>query len=169
MKKLIMAFAALFGMCATPVSAGDSVFDYDNIIVLDAEAMAETGIKEAYDRIRPLLSAYVDTPADLVEYIDSELPGYSVSSAGVTYHISSPALPSSEGEAWGRATYALFSIVNSQLNGSPVKLYAINGGNDLGGLFLSEQAVAVAKSALRSKADWPYLPTLERPWYGQYH
>jgi hypothetical protein len=26
-----------------------------------------------------------------------------------------------------------------------------------------------AKKSLPSKEDWPYLPKLERPWYGQYH
>jgi hypothetical protein len=50
--------------------------------------------------------------------------------------------------AEANATYALFSIVNTQLAGSPCRFYAINGGNELGGMFLTpEQCEAAKKTA----------------------
>jgi hypothetical protein len=74
-----------------------------------------------------------------------------------------------EDESWGKATYALFSIVNAQLAGSPYRFYAINGGNDLGGMFLTLEEYEAAKRSLKRKSDWPYLPTDEPPDYGQPH
>lgn len=169
MKKLIAAVTTLFGLCAPTATAGNSVLDYDQMVILDAEDLAEAGIKSAYEKLKPMLKNHVVKPIELVEKIDNNLPSYSVSSSGATYEVYSPALPSSEGESWGRATHALFSIVNSQLEVSPVKFYAISGGNDLGGMFLTEQQVVAAKRSLKKKTDWPYLPTLEHPWYGQHH
>jgi hypothetical protein len=46
---------------------------------------------------------------------------------------------------------------------------AINGGNDLGGMFLTPDQAKEAQKALPNKKDWPYLPTDEDPLYGQYH
>ena len=47
--------------------------------------------------------------------------------------------------------------------------YAINGGNDLGGMFLTQAQAAAAQKTLRNKSDWPYFPKDELDWYGQYH
>lgn len=80
-----------------------------------------------------------------------------------------PELDDSEGRSWGRATWTLFAIVNSQLENSSVRLYAINGGNDLGGMFLTASQAGRAKASLKNKTDWPYLPTDRHPWYGQHH
>jgi hypothetical protein len=49
------------------------------------------------------------------------------------------------------------------------RLYAINGGSDLGGMFLTQSECEAARKSLSREEDWPYLPTLEPPWYGQYH
>ncbi len=169
MKKLIAAVTALLSLCATVATAGSTVLDYDRMVGLDAEDLAEAGIKNAYEKLKPILETHAVKPVELVEKIDDNRPSYSVSASGVTYEIYSPSLLSSGGESWGRATFALFSIVNSQLKRSPVKFYAINGGNGLGGMFLTEQQVSAARKSLKEKTDWPYLPTLEHPWYGQYH
>jgi hypothetical protein len=77
--------------------------------------------------------------------------------------------PQKEGESWGRATAAFFTIINVQLNSSLVKFYAINSGNDFGGMFLTQKEALAAKKHLIRKTDWPYLPTMTYPWYGQYH
>jgi hypothetical protein len=83
--------------------------------------------------------------------------------------IYSPAMPEKEGWSWGRATHALFKIINDQLTNSDYRFYAINGGNELGGMFLTHGECEEARKSLRRKEDWPYLPTLEDPWYGQLH
>jgi hypothetical protein len=72
-------------------------------------------------------------------------------------------------DSWGRATAAFFTIVNDQLANSEYRFFAINGGNDLGGIFLTPSQAAAAQQALPNKTDWPYLPKLEPDWYGQYH
>jgi len=86
---------------------------------------------------------------------------------GTNYPISGPSVPASD--SWGLATYALFDIVNRQLAGHPAALYAINGGNDLFGIFMTPDHAERARGALPRKADWPYLPTLEPDWFGMYH
>jgi hypothetical protein len=141
--------------------------DYDKLVFLDAESLAEGGIKEAYETLRPLLSGYVETPAPIEEFLDHEVPRYSVRFAGRDFVIYSPELDDAEGQSWGRATYAFFTIVNSQLASSSHRFFAINGGNDLAGMFLTPQQVEAARATLPRKSDWPYRPTLEHPRYGQ--
>lgn len=138
MKKLIASITELLGLGASEASESGSTLDYDRMVLLDAEDLAEAGIKGAYEELKPILRTYVAEPAELVEITEDSQPSYSVSCSGVTYDIYSPALPDSEGESWARATYAFFTIINHQLKESVVKFYAINGGNDLGGMFLTE-------------------------------
>lgn len=128
--------------------------NYDELIILDAERLAETGIKRAYDELRPKLAEYVAAPAEVIEIIDSDHPSYSVSCNGQKYFIYGGA---DQDQSWERATFALFDIVNRQLAGTDVRLFAINGGNELGGMFLTlEQFEAAKKSSAR--ANRPYLP-----------
>jgi hypothetical protein len=104
--------------------------NYDELVILDAEALAETGLKSAYDPI------YSKNDGD---------------------------------ESWGRATFAIFDIVNRQLAKTPYRFFAINGGNDLGGMFLTPAQAEAAKTSLPRKQDCPYLPTASTHWYGRYH
>lgn len=143
--------------------------DYDQMVLLDAESLAETGIAEAYEELLPRLARFVPEPAAVEELRDSEAASYSVRSQGIEYVVYGPGLPSSEGQAWGRATFALFDIVNRQLAGSTHRFYAIDGGNDLGGMFLTESEWDEARRSLPRRTDWPYLPTEEEPWFGQFH
>lgn len=169
MKKTIAAIATLLGLSASPAPAGNFTLDYDQMITLDAEDLAEAGIKNAYEKLCAILKTYVSEPAAIAEKINNDLPSYSIIYAGDTYDIYSPTLSDAQGASWGRATYMLFMLINNQLRSSAVKFYAINGGNDLGGMFLTEQQAATARKNLTNKTDWPYLPTPEHPWYGQHH
>lgn len=143
--------------------------DYDKLIHLDAEGLAETGIKAAYEGLWPELRALGVEPLGVEEVIDPDLPRYAVVGGGAEQVVYEPGLGDDLEQSWGRASYILFSLVNSQLSESPVRFYAINGGNDLGGMFLTTADVERARAALPRKADWPYLPTLDPPWYGQEH
>ena len=166
MKKLLELVAAVAGMGASAHSQS-SPLNYDHLIILDAEDLAEVGIKDAYARLLPTLQRYVKHPAAVEEVEDKETPAYSVVSNGVRYEIYGPG--TSEVQSWGNATYALFSVVNSQLSTSPYRFYAISGGNDLGGVFLTESQVKAAISTLKRRTDWPYLPSRDHPSYGQHH
>lgn len=143
--------------------------DYNTMLLLDAEGLAEVGIKNTYQSILEALRKHVSEPAEVHEVIDNEAPSYVVRGGGKEYTIYSPALPDEECHSWGRATHAFFEIVNGQLTKTEYRLYAINGGNDLGGMFLTQLECEAARKSLVRKEDWPYLPTLEHPWYGQYH
>lgn len=140
--------------------------DYDQLIHLDAEDLAETGVKAAYEKLLPQLRKYVAAPAEVKERIDSGAPSYVVSCLGTDYPIYAE---HDQDESWGKATFALFDIVNRQLAKTPYRFFAVNGGNDLGGLFLTPDQAEAARKSLPQKLDWPYLPTAKKPWYGQYH
>jgi len=143
--------------------------DYDRWIHLDAEDLAEAGIGEAYESLQLELRNYVQQPARIEELINNEAPRYSVKCGTMEFVIYEPELDSESGNSWGRATFAFFTIINDQLASSEYRFYAINGGNDLGGMFLTQAQAQAAQKTLPNKTDWPYLPTDEQPWYGQFH
>jgi hypothetical protein len=116
-----------------------------------------------------VLRQYVTDPAVVEEVLDNDVPSYAVRWGGQEYVIYSLALPDREGQMWGRAGFAFFEIGNRQLAKSECRLYAINGGNDLAGMFLTKPECEAARKSLRRKDDWPDLPTPDHPWYGQYH
>ena len=143
--------------------------NYDEAIPLDAEAIAEGGIAEGYESVLPNLRQFVKHPVRIEEDRDDDAPSYSVRCGDTEFEIYAPDLDEEEGNSWGRATVALFSIVNEQLKNATHRFYAINGGNDLFGMFLTPEEAAAAQNSLPNKRDWPYLPKDEEPWYGQYH
>ena len=57
--------------------------DYDRMVILDAESLAEAGIGEAYQALLPKLREFVEQPAEVEELEDSDRPSYSVRSQGV--------------------------------------------------------------------------------------
>jgi hypothetical protein len=154
---------------AVVVAASNAVaaeLNYDAAIPLDAEALAETGLKAAYEELLPHLKQYVASPAAVTERVDHDAPSYSVSCRGIDY----PIYAKNDGdESWGRATFAVFDIVNRQLAKTPYRFFAVNAGNDLFGIFLTPAQAEAAKKSLPRKLDWPYLPSATKPWYGQYH
>lgn len=140
--------------------------DYDKIIPLDAESLAEMGIKDAYEKIRPELKKFINQIVEIQELKNTDNTKYSIKYKDKEYQIydESKKLENS----WMLATFALFDIVNDQLENSETKLYALNGGNDLFGVFLTKEQAEGAKKALKNKNDWPYIPTKNKPKYGMY-
>ncbi len=145
------------------------ILDYDQLIILDAENLAEAGIRNAYESLLPEFQKYVPQPAQIEESIDHDVGTYAVRSGTRKFVIYAPDLDDQRGESWGRATVAFFTIINDQLAHSQYRFYAINGGNDLGGLFLTPSQAIAAQRALPNKTDWPYIPQDEPDWYGQFH
>lgn len=147
--------------------AAEFKLDYDKVLFLDAEYLAEAGIARRYRSLLPELRRFISEPAEIEEVIDNDAPSYLVRCLGIEYLIYSP--PVNELLAWGRATFTFFKISNDQLVGTDYRFYAIDGGHDLGGIFLTEHEWRAAQRSLPRKLDWPYLPTLEAPWFGQFH
>jgi hypothetical protein len=143
--------------------------DYDRWIHLDAEALAEAGLGAAYESLLPELRAYVRQPAPVAEVIDDDTPRYAVRCGAREFVIYGPEVDGGPGHSWGRATAALFAIVNGQLAGAGCRFYALGGGNDLGGMFLTPAQALAARDGLPDRRQWPYLPDDAPPWYGQYH
>lgn len=112
---------------------------------------------------------YISAAEEVREVVDNDALSYIVRCGDQEYLIYSPEVPNDDGQSWGRAAYAFFKIVNNQLTKSEYRLYAINGGNDLGAMLLTQSEYEAARRSLPEKRDWPYLPTLDHPWYGQYH
>ena len=142
--------------------------DDDQWIHLDAEDLAEEGIGKAYRRLLPQLSQYVAHPSEVLEMVDRDRPSYVVRCDGQDYVIWSNETPADAGSDWFRATFALFSIVNKQLEQSPIRFYAINQDNELGGMFLTPEKAFAAQQNSRNKSDWPYIPNMVGPWFGRY-
>jgi hypothetical protein len=102
--------------------------DYERWIHLDAEDLAETGIREAYERLLPELRKYVPQPEPVEEVIDNDTPRYSVRCEGKEYDICGPGLDEAGDNSWGRATFAFFRIVNEQLAGSEYRFWRSTAG-----------------------------------------
>ena len=159
----------IFTISGCSPKRAEVALDYSKIQMLDAENLAETGIVEAYKNLEPELRIHISSTAEIQELIDPNAPSYSVRALGSEYIIYSPSTTTGEYESWGLATYALFKIVNDQLANSNVRFYALNSGNDLSGIFLTQQQAEAAKASIPKRSDWPYLPSDQGPWYGQYH
>lgn len=141
--------------------------NYGAALHLDAEDLAEQGIQDAYNAITPYFAEHEVHARPVTENIDSSGGDYSVDADGHQYAICGPDI--SEADSWGLATHALFDIVNRQLTATDVRFFALNGGNDLFGIFLSTTQAEHARRALPRTSDWPYLPTPEPPWFGMFH
>jgi hypothetical protein len=61
--------------------------DYEKLIFLDAEELAEGGIRAAYTSVLPHLKQYVAEPAEVRETAEPSAPRYIVSCQAVDYLI----------------------------------------------------------------------------------
>ena len=157
----------MFG--AAPSKEVRSPFDSDQLMPLDAEDLAEQGIARAYQQIHRVLSTYVASPLAVSDVLDEEKGAYAVRVGTEVHPVYSPDLPGTEQESWGRATCLFFRIVNDQLSSTRVRMYAVYAGNDLGCIFLTPKDAEAARARIPRREDWPYLPAMEPPWYGQPH
>jgi hypothetical protein len=169
---IIASVVLVFNMaCSKKEQRRDpTVLNTEDLILLDAENLAEGGINTLYKKdVLPKLQNYVSSAAIIEEEYDPQDQSYKVASQGKTYLIDSPGMNLAEGQLWGNAGFALFDIVNRQLQNSPYRFYAVYGGNDLSGIFLTREGYEQAIRSVTQKIDWPYLPDSTPPWYGQPH
>jgi len=165
----VLAAVLLMSSCNKKDAPMFFELDYDKMVILDAESLAEGGIAEAYESLLPQLRKYVPQPAMIEEDLDDKAARYTVKYGSKKFSIYGPNLADDEGRSWGRATHAFFAIVNDQLANCDHRFFAINGGNELGGMFLTPAEIEAARNSLPNISDWPYLPNDQHPWYGQFH
>jgi hypothetical protein len=99
------------------------MLNYDDAIHLDAEALAEAGIAEAYERLLPRLRTLITHPLEIIEERDDDIPSYFVRCGGKSFAVYGPDIDDM-GDSWQNATVALFTIVNGLAvhgNSAPVR------------------------------------------------
>ena len=136
--------------------------DYDQAYHLDAESLAEMGIREAYEKVLIKLSTLVETPLNIEEIRNEDNTKYIIKFNNKEHLIYDESTNSNK-NSWGNATYVFFEIINSQLVDKEIKFYAVNGGNDLFGIFLTEKQAKASRNGLNNPKDWPYIPKNETP------
>jgi len=165
MKRLIDRLKRLWGTSQlAPSTVAVDPLDYDQAIHLDAESLAEQGILSAYRELLPRLKQYALAPLDVTETLSNDGLGYTVGCGDrqfVIWQVLDNGKQNTDG--WERATVAFFQIVNASLNSSKHHFYAINGGNDLFGMFLTEQEFTAARQAIANRSYWPWVPDDKLP------
>jgi hypothetical protein len=142
----------------TLIPADMDPFTPEQIIHLDAEDLAEGCIPYAYQAVAQALQGH---GVDLLDINDQGDGSYVI---GEWRYWSFPVTvdaPPSSGMSWDYAAWIFFRMVNAQLEGRPVKLYALNVGNDLDGVILTEEEARGVWAVRRSGVRWnlPYFPT----------
>jgi hypothetical protein len=150
---------------ARPVPPAPPALDYDQAIPLDAENLAEGGIAEAYEEVRAAFAERGIRLGDISQDFGED--AYTVTQGGRQWVAWTRDMPTDHGEHWLMATVALFQAVNTQLAGSGKTFYALNGGNDLFGILLSEDEMLAARGKLPRRSDWPWLPNDAAPDFGE--
>jgi hypothetical protein len=112
----------------------------------------------------PKLLTYAKALSEVTEDIDSDAATYAVCSAQKRFEIWGDGASNEDG--WERATVAFFEIVNANLVGASHKFYALYGGNDLSGMFLTPEEFTAARRLIKRRSDWPWIPVNEPPHYG---
>lgn len=168
MTRLIDRLKSLFGYGHASLGAipPDSPLDYEQLVTLDAENLAEQGILTAYKELSARLEQYGPSPLEVTEVIDYDGLGYAVYADERQYVIWEVKDGEHNNDGWERATVAFFQIVNARLSYSSHRFYALNGGNDLFGIFLTEEEFAAARKAIPKRSDWPWMPDNKQPHYG---
>ncbi|MHA3770833.1 hypothetical protein ACXR0O_04775 [Verrucomicrobiota bacterium sgz303538] len=140
----------------------------------DAEDLAEGGVGEFLLRIRPFLTAQGVT---FPEFEDEVAPdGYVIRIGETLYRIydenemGRDLTGGQPGLIWGLSMARAFGIVNDLLEnaGSPERVYAVNGGNDLQAFFLTPELFHLITDHPEASSDYgPYVPEEEYPDFGQ--
>lgn len=163
---MLAAIAGLATPAAAQKKAGDPI-PYSEALELDAERLAELGIVEVYDEIEPVIASHGGKPDSLREIIDKDSGHYAIEHRGIVYLVSGGAIDQYQG--WGNAAAVFFEIVNRQMAGSRYRLYALGHGNDMVGVFLTNEQFARAVALYANTKNAPFVPTRDAPWFGLPH
>lgn len=177
MYKIIVISLCVFLFCCLLFSYKQNTKDkfsinWDNLIELDAEDLAEHGIKQIYEEhVIPHLKNYVAIPIEIEELSPIDNSEYKVKANDKVYFIYDDDNSKPVYLSWRYATFALFDIVNQQLKNSNYRFYAFYNGNDLSGMFMTKDEYQQYCHELKvNKACIyyiPYIPTPEPDRFGQ--
>lgn len=120
----------------------------------DAESLAEGGISEFYNSIKEFMKKQ---NVDIVEIEDFSDKGYTIQINGEKYVIYNEEELNSK-DIWQLSTIRSFAIINKLLKdaNSSERLYILYGGNDLRGVFLTDDMYKVIiDSNLLPKKELP--------------
>tara|TARA_R110000868_G_scaffold376857_1_gene642080 strand:+ start:1356 stop:1688 length:333 start_codon:yes stop_codon:yes gene_type:complete len=78
MRSLIYKLLLTLGLLSNQQAQAATPLDYDSLILLDAEALAEQGINEAYEQLLPQLKQFVEAPIKIEEQFSSKTGSYEV-------------------------------------------------------------------------------------------
>lgn len=129
------------------------------MIPLDAEDLAEMGIKSNVIKMTKEHPKLLPEVIDVKENIGEQSSTYEVVYKDVVYKIfdANSHSASKVSDSWTAATAAFFKIINMNIKNKNVKFYAIMGGNDLHGAFLTNAEYKKIKKVSMSD-EMPYLP-----------
>ena len=141
--------------------------DWGRKFYADAEDLAEGGIAQFLRSIEPFLKRQGVDGLEIEEQLSET--GYTVIIGSTPYPIYTQEEMETE-DGWWLATVRTFELVNELLvlAGSEERFYAVGGGNDMFGLFLTpalHEVICNHKDA--SPRECPYVPLIDPPWYGQ--
>ena len=136
----------------------------------DAERLAEGGVAEFIESLQPFLGRLGVKPSVADNWGDHD---YTITLDGKEYLIWSVKELKEHGNVWGLATVRTFEIINNLLaeQDTTERLFALQGGNDLGAIFLTDQMKQLLwQSSDFRRGDLPYIPVSgDDSWYGQPH
>ena len=117
MALLINRIKSLFGRgdVHLPAAPPADPLDYEQLVTLDAESLAEQGILSAYTELSAQLERYSPLPLEVREVIDDDGLGYSVYGGDQKYVVWEVIDGVQNQDGWERATVAFFQIVKCQV------------------------------------------------------
>ena len=155
-----------------------AIYDFESgrFFQSDAEDLAEGGVGELLNQVQAFLNAHGVSQLEVED--DAEGPDYIVHVNGVAHVIYNETEFNREtnsdqpGLIWGLSMARGYTIINNLLEkaGSPERIYAVNGGNDLYAIFLTPEMhrIILAHPDV-DPSSAPYQPAENYPWFGQPH
>jgi hypothetical protein len=134
----------------------------------DAEDLAEGGIGEFLEVLRPYLSERGVAFGDVEDLFSDDGTRYDVRVGNEVHAIYRTDAGDSMERMWGLAWVRAFEIVNRLLEkaGSPERAYTMPEWNVW---FLTPQQCDAIRAAIAEPRERPYAPVDDPPWYGAEH
>lgn len=172
MKNLLQS---ILGFKGKPLNNNLTTDYLKSAIHLDAKVLCKFGMSGVYDLLIPKMKKLGIKPLQLKDHFNANGAFHSVSVDGkliIVFDIEESEEDDEEGRKelwWSRATPIFFQLVNFQLESISVRFYALYGGNDLHGIFLTQAEFEEMAEGAERPDDRPYIPNDIPPWFGQPH
>lgn len=138
----------------SPEKAMDDFYQTYRVKDLDAEELAELGIKKLYLEFCAEFPDLLPNPEEIIEITNEE--SYYISYKKSRYMVFDPVINGKSWNSWEAAASIFFLIINDQLP-SDLKLYALRGGEELEGVILNRKEYDTVCRNDNLKFIRPYL------------